>query len=772
MSAHAALLRFMQARSDVSERACTIAGADLCAYLTEILDGALAALAADVDTSGFAVVAVGGYGRREQARHSDVDVMLLVERGAEDRAKRVLYPLWDAALKVGYSVRTIPQVTEAAKANVETFTALLDARLVAGDARLYAAFEEVRRRFTAGAQPWLRAQLAERRAALVAREPWQLLATDLKNGRGGLREVQALHWLAATEALADGRAEGPLPSELTSARERLLATRNAVHAGAERPTDVYRPETALETGHWLGEDPFEWGRGLYAAQRVVDAAAAAALVATEAPRWWSRFGISRAAGRREETPAPADPSNLAQMRRALDALHPGGPLEPLPRAPWLDRLLPEWEVLRARPHIAAFHVHPVDVHAARTVAEARHIVEVDEFEAGTPEVARQFGRTNELLLAALLHDIGKGHGVDHPEAGAVMAERFAARAGLPTEEAVRLVAAVRHHLLLPGVATRRDIADTEVIRETAEAVGDASTLRLLYLLAVADARASGPNVWNQWKAQLMRSLYVRVLATFDATAADAAVPRVESVVEALAGRHPAEVVRAHLAGLASDYLLSTTPAAIGDQIDLIERAQGRTAATLEPLGAIDRLTIVTPDRPGLLQDVAGALAGHNASVLGGVAYTRADGTAIEVWHIGDALGVGLDDRRRQRILDTLPRAVDGDYDIGERLEEVARSYPQPPRRTDIATSIHLDNAASRDYSVLEISTPDRRGLLYAVTRTLHEVGMDIHLAKVDTIGPEVVDAFYIRRQNGRRVEEPDEIERLERRIAEVLAALP
>ncbi|PKN82321.1 MAG: hypothetical protein CVU47_03340, partial [Chloroflexi bacterium HGW-Chloroflexi-9] len=175
MSAHAALLRFMQARSDVSERACAIAGADLCAYLTDLLDEALAALSADVDTSGFAVVAVGGYGRREQARHSDVDVMLLVERGAEDRAKRVLYPLWDAALKVGHSVRTVPQVTEAAKANVETFTALLDARLVAGDDRLYAAFEDARRRFTAGAQPWLRAQLAERRAALVAREPWQLL---------------------------------------------------------------------------------------------------------------------------------------------------------------------------------------------------------------------------------------------------------------------------------------------------------------------------------------------------------------------------------------------------------------------------------------------------------------------------------------------------------------------------------------------------------------------------------------------------------------------
>ncbi len=761
----AALARFLQARSDTSERASARAGIEQCAYLAELLDASLAVLTVASGQPGLALIAVGGYGRGEQSRHSDVDVMLLVDRGVEEGATRLLYPLWDAGLKVGHSVRTVPQVAEAAHANVETFTALLDARFIAGEPRLWVEFEEARRQWARGQREWLRARLAERRAALVAREPWQLLAVDLKNGRGGLRDIQAVHWLAAVEAAATGAEEAPLPPALVAAREHLLATRNAVHAGAERPTDVYRPETAVEVGRWLGEDPFEWGRSLYATMRTVDAAAALALQPPEERRrWWQR-------PRRPEPAPPSEPSHLAQMRAALSAVRQGGPLEPLPRAPWLERLLPEWEVLRARPHVAAFHVHPVDVHAVRTVAEAHHILEHDEFEAGTPAVGREFGRSHELLLAALLHDIGKGHGVDHPEAGAVMAERFAARAGLPAEEAVRLVAAVRHHLLLPGVATRRDIADTEVIRETAATVGDANTLRLLYLLAVADARASGPDVWNQWKAQLMLALYRRVLAVLQTDRPDAAIPRLESVVEALAGRIAEADVRAHLGGLASDYLMSTAPKAIGDHIELIRTAAGRTAATMEPLGAIDRLTIVSPDRPGLLQDVAGTLAGLNASVLGGVAYTHTDGTAIEVWHVRDALGVGLDDRRRQRILDAIPRAVEGAYDIDDRLAEVARSYPQPARRGDIGTLVHLDNAASREYSVLEISTPDRRGLLYAVTRTLHEMGFDIHLAKVDTIGPEVVDAFYIRRQNGRRVEEPDEIERLERRITEVLSAL-
>ena len=777
-----ALARFLEARSAVAERASLALpdlhegarGAAISAYLIDCLDDAIVELARG--SSGIAVVAVGGYGRRELARHSDVDLMLLVEPGGprevEERAVRMLYPLWDASLKVGHSVRTAAETVEMAKANIETYTSLLDARLLIGDADLYQSFLDARRKLVSASRPWLRDQLAALRAARIHAEPWQLLAVDVKNSRGGLRGLHALHWLAAADAIAEGRDEHPRADELTEAHETLTLTRHAVHALSDRPNDVYRPEYAREVGDWLGVDSFAWGRTLYAQMRTIDAAIAEALTSTPRTRrrWWSRQAAPAA------SEAPADRSTLAALRASLEGVSSERLLEPIGQPAWLATLLPEWEALRARPHVAPFHIHPVDVHVARTVAEARHVMSTDEFGAGTPAVASSFGRPEEFLLAALLHDIGKGHaGVEHPAAGAVIAERFATRAGLGALVAQRLVAAVRHHLLLPAVATRRDIADAEVIRETAEAVGDLDTLRLLYVLSVADARASGPNVWNQWKAQLMRALFDRVSAVLEQRSS---APSPDAVAEALTGRFPPEVVRAHLAGLDATYLLSTPPETVGDQIALIEQAEtaeGLSAARRETLGEIDRVTLVTPDRPGLLQDIAGTLAGFNASMLGGVAYTRADGIAIQVWHVGDALNptgrAGIDDRRWSRILDALPRAASGSFDIEERLAEVRRSYPQPPRRADIETKVSIDNAASREYSVLEVSAPDRRGLLYAVTKALHDLRIDIHLAKVDTIGPEVFDAFYIRRENGARIEEPDEVDRLVARIEGVLAEL-
>lgn len=798
MGDHPSLARFMEARSALAERASAPhptarpSGAEMSRYLTRLLDDALIALAQEGPDGSFALVAVGGYGRREQARHSDVDVMVLVEsdRHAE-AAVRTLYPLWDAALKVGHSVRTVAQVAEAARANIETYTSILDARFLAGSSRLYARFLEERRALVQKTRPWLREELAMRRAELVHEQPWQLLAVDLKHGRGGLRGLHAIHWLAAAEAVAGGDQDAPdahdgphpartLPPHLREAREYLTLTRHAVHACVDRPSDVYRPEVAGHAARWLDVDAFEWSHGLYAHMREVDAATEVALLPPPPrPRWrWTWPSRSPASPPGVEATAglgtgDGNPDALASLRRAIDGVRAGGPLDSLPPAPWLERLLPEWEALRARPHIAPFHIHPVDVHAMRTLVEARTVMEEDEFESGTPEVARGFGRPDEVLLAAMLHDIGKGFaGVEHPTAGAVIAERFAARAGLPAAQAARLVAAVRHHLLLPAVATRRDIADPEVIRETADLAGDVPTLQLLYVLAVADARASGPNVWNQWKAQLMRSLYQRVLAVLEAEQPGVG-PAIQGVADALADRFPAEVVRAHLESLEAGYLVSTPPAAVGDHIALIEEARqaGGAAARYDRLGAIDRVTIVAPDRPGLLQDIAGTLAGFSASMLGGVAYTRTDGIAIEVWHVGDALGVGIDERRWSRILAALPVAALGEYDVTDRLEEVQRSYPQPPRREDIETKVHLDNTASREYSVLEISAPDRRGLLYAVTRALYELRINIHLAKVDTIGPEVFDAFYIRRESGARIEAPDEVDRLERRIEDVLAAL-
>ena len=757
-----ALAAYLAACADISPRPSAQAGRVRATHLSALLDAALVELTGE--GASHAVVAAGGYGRSEQQRHSDVDVMLLVQRGGEP-AVRTLYPLWDAGLKVGHSVRTVPQVAEAMAASIETFTALLDARLVAGDAALYGEFQDALRKIVKQHRDWARAALQERHRLVVMREPWQLLCADLKNGRGGLRDLQTVHWLDAVEAIAAGTPPPPLSPVLLEAQERIFATRAAVHAFAERPTDLYPPELHENIGEWLGEDGFDWAHGVYVAMRSVDVEASRRLADTGGRRWFRGFGR-----RTEVSEVTAEETPLASLRAALRGIQPEPGLDPLPPAAWLEALIPEWEVLRARPHVAQFHIHPVDVHAARAVFEARLLLVEDQFDCETPVVARELGRPDELLLAALLHDIGKGHTGDHSTAGAVIAERVASRAGLPPDEEARLVTAVREHLLLPNVATRRNIADREVIEDTARRVGDANTLRLLYLLSIADACASGPNVWSQWKAQLMRSLYVRVMAVLATGAPDAAMPRPEAIVEALAARFPADVVSAHLAGLDADYLISVQPEIIGDHIALIAEAAGGTAARHDRLGEIDRLTIVTRDRPGIIQAVTGALAGHNASVLGGVAHTRSDGTAIQVWHVSDALGVGIDDRRWARILAAVPAAIEGTFDVEDRLAEVRRSYPARPL-ANVPTVVNVNNAASRQFTVLEISAADRRGLLYGITKALHEQRIDIHLAKVDTIGPEVVDAFYIRREDGRRIEEPDAAERLERLMAKVIADL-
>ncbi len=765
-TAHPALARFLEARSDCSGRASAQAGMVACLALSDLLDDAIRELVGE--QPAYALVAVGGYGRRMQSRHSDVDVMLLLD-GADEGAVRTLYPLWDANLKVGHSVRTVPQAMIAADDSLETFTALLDARLVAGNAALYARLLQARRGMVRKHRSWMRAKIAERRNALRAKEPWQLLATDLKNGRGALRDLHAMHWLDAAEAIAAGKEPPPRSPALEAAHEHLLRTRNAVHALAERPTDIYRPDQANQVAEWLSEDDsLEWGRALYSHMRVVDAAVDEQLAS--ASRSMFRLPWRRAATRPEPF-VRSTGDDLDALRSRLRTVAGGGALDPLADSD-IKRLLPEWEVLRARPHIAPFHIHPVDVHIIRAVAEARAIMEQEEYGSGAPQIAEEFGDTDEVLLAALLHDIGKGHGGDHSTLGALITERFVSRAGLPAELGRRLIAAVRLHLLLPNVATRRDIADPAVIQETAKRIGDARTLRLLYLLSIADARASGPNVWSQWKAQLMHAFYLRLLAVLGSEAPEGATPTIDYIVEVLRDRHAEEDVRRHLTGMSPDYLLSTPPDMVDDHLSLIAEAatRGGTAARRDRLGSVDRLTVVTPDRSGLIQTIAGTLAGFNASVLGGVAHTRDDGVAIEVWHVSDALGIGIDDRRWGRILQAVPDALTGVFQIDERLAEVRASYPASPL-ADIPTVVHIDNSASREYTVLEVSAADRRGLLYGITRLLHDRHIDIHLAKVDTIGPEVVDAFYIRRSNGRRIDDPDEMDRLRDAVLHILEEL-
>ncbi|RLT36165.1 MAG: HD domain-containing protein [Chloroflexi bacterium] len=773
----APLEAFMAARTEQSVRAAVSAGQHASRALSDTLDAAVRELAAPVARAGVALVALGSYGRREQCRHSDIDIMLLVTGAAADVVNAVLYPLWDTGVKVGHSVRTVEQAIESGHQNVETLTSLLDARLVCGDAALYARFVEARRRLFRRERGRMFEQLRERRWALVAAEPWQLQEPDIKTGRGGLRDLQSTHWLAAAEAFAAGTEPPPLAPELASAQDVLLATRHALHVLSARADDQLRQDVLSSVAQMLGIERPEAGRRVFAAMRRIDAEAERVFGWADEPAP-AQSAISRWLPWRRATTRPAEvpTAGTTDLETLMATLRQASPrsLDSLPAEPWLARLLPEWEVLRCLPHIAPFHRHPVDVHSFRAVAEVRRGLEEDAEETGTVLVGQEIADRDELLLAALLHDIGKGHDGDHSTVGAVIVERFASRVGLDAERAGRLVAITRQHLLLPTVATRRDIADERVIRETAELAGDAHTLRLLYLVSVADARASGPDVWSAWKAQLMRSLFLRVLGHLEAEggAAAATVRLRDDAIAALAPRFGASAVYEHLAKLPATYLLSTRPEVIGDHLALIERAAGGTAVDHDRVGDLDRLTIVTPDRPGILSLLAGTLAVHNVTVLGGVAYTRDDGVAMDVMYVADGLGHGIDDRRWARVVEAVPLALAGEFPIEERLAETRRAYASAtPPPAPIPTTVLVDNAGSDGYSIVEVNAADRLGLLYAITNALRSLALDIHVAKVDTVGREVVDAFYVRRENGRRVEADDEIDRLRQRVMEAVSAL-
>ncbi|MFG3705103.1 [protein-PII] uridylyltransferase [Micromonospora sp. NPDC047670] len=372
----------------------------------------------------------------------------------------------------------------------------------------------------------------------------------------------------------------------------------------------------------------------------------------------------------------------AEARAALITLLGAGPglvpaWETCDRYGLIEGWLPEWTRLRSLPQHNPVHRFTLDRHLVQTASEAsRYTREVD--------------RPDLLLLGALLHDIGKGLPGDHSTVGAPLAEAVAVRIGLPGPEAALIGTLVRLHLLLPDVATRRDLADPVTIAGVAERVGDTSTLDLLHALVRADAAATGPAAWSDWKGRLVAELVARVRTALD-TGALPAPPAPDPAL--LAG--PLPVVR--LTG--------------------------------------DRVAVAAADRRGLLATVAGCLALHRLEVLSADAST-VDGRALVECRVQpryglppDPIALGAD----------LRRAVNGDVSVTQRL----RGRALAARAEGAAPRVVWHREAATDAVLLELRAADAAGLLYRVTCALDEAGAQVRAARISTLGGDVVDAFYL-----------------------------
>lgn len=774
---------------------------------------------------GVALAAVGGYGRGELAPHSDIDLLILHgDEAVDDLAHDLLYPLWDAGFSVGHAVRTAEECLQEAGRRLDSATAMLDARLLSGDrtrfdemhVALLARLRHDVPKFLEGLREDARDR--HRRHGSVS----HLLEPDLKEGAGGLRDVHSLRWAAWIAARAPGlqaleeagvlrRAER---EAVEQAEEYLVRLRSALHLETARRADRvvmeqqpwlaaamgFESEPGLEAIDALMRATFEHARAVeHVVAAVLDRLAAAA--AGEEPPIGpgdvdeSAEGVLEAFAAVaegaaltpsvldgvERVPIPDEVPWTESMRgaflRILRAGRAGAEaLEAMDRAGLLVRFLPEWGPVRCRPQRDPYHRFTVDMHLLQTLAGVARLLSGD---SGDDRVAMEavslVDQPDGLLLGALLHDIGKTGKGSHVPVGVRVGAAALDRVGFegPTRDLALFL--VEHHLLLADTATRRDLGDENLVLDVVARVGSPGRLAALYLLTVADGVATGPHAWTTWRAGLVRELVAKVQHVLErgdmgAEAAARLEERADAVRGLLAHEDPAAVER-FLARMPRSYLVAVRPEEVARHFGLLRapvgRLEVRTASGPGTRLGTYLLTVVAADRPGLLARVAGALSLTGLSILTAQVFTTEDGVAVDVFEVvgGFEPEIGEDRWRAFRI--SLRRALEGRLSLEHRVREKRRHYPPP--RVDVPVKVTVDNEASDFFTVIEVGAADRIGLLFDITRTLAQLELDVHLAKVATYGERVVDVFYVRDALGRKVDDPGLRAEIERALRAGLA---
>ncbi|MEV6125783.1 [protein-PII] uridylyltransferase [Streptomyces violaceusniger] len=743
-------------------------------------------------------------------------------------ADHVWYPVWDMGLALDHSVRTPDEARATAAEELKVQLGLLDARHIAGDQALTADLRTtVLADWRAQAPrrlPELHALCQER--AERHGELQFLLEPDLKEARGGLRDATALRAIAASW-LADAPREGldDARRRLLDARDALhLSTGRAADRLALQEQDQVASALGLLDADALLRQIYESARIIsYASdvtwrevERVLRARSAArprlrGLLGGLGGRSGGRGGAGGGADTGERSPlaegvveqdgevvlartARPDRDPVLTLRAAAAAAQAGLPLSPhavrrlsaaarpLP-VPWppeareqlitllgagettvgvwealeaeglITRLLPDWERVRCRPQRNAVHRWTVDRHLVETAVRASAL-------------SRRVGRPDLLLVAALLHDIGKGWPGDHSVAGETIARDVAARIGFDRADVAVLATLVRHHLLLVETATRRDLDDPATVRSVAEAVGGATTLELLHALTEADALATGPAAWSAWRGSLVADLVKRVSAVLAGEPADdwstpqqTTAEQERLAIEAWRTGGPVLALHARSEALAPGEtgLLTGGLPTDGPLTGAAERPSEDEATGPEPIGV--ELLIAVPDQPGVLATAAGVLALHRLTVR--AADLRALELPSELDAAGAAAGVLLLNWRvaaeygslpqAARLRNDLLRALDGSLDIVARLAEREAAYRKYPRRRGVHAPpprVTVAPGSSQLATVIEVRAQDAPGLLHRIGRALEDTGVAVRSAHASTLGANAVDAFYVTDSSG------------------------
>lgn len=798
------------------------------------------------------LVALGGYGRRELYPFSDVDLLLLhdwkAKKYMQEVSEAILYPLWDAGFDVGHSVRSVKDAVRFAGDDFIFQVSLLDARLLTGADVLYQKLlTRYRKKVLDGHRhEFVRTmdKLRGQRRSKYGSHSY-LLEPHIKEGKGGMRDIQAMLWtakaifglsgLAAMEE--SGMLEAGVRRDFETSWNMLARIRNRLHYISRRHNDQlifeYQEEMAAAfgyedrdgmlaveyfmrhvyshlqtiavvtdlffehvhevlglTGKDKGERELE--KGIVVRSNTLRLAVTDTELAdrphllmrlflqaarTDLPiHHHSRQLVTRSLYLVDESFQTSRRVSRIFQELLMQKSSPMATLETMLETGLLPAYIPEFGGVESLAQHDLYHIYTVDRHQLQTVAELAdlRVREADLFQSlSSPHL---------LYLAALLHDIGKGHHTDHSLLGADLIDVVGHRLGLTIEERKCLSFLVRYHLFLPENALRRDLEDREFIRQTAELINDMDRLTMLYLLSIADSKATGPSAWSSWKATLLADLFLKVKACLEAgcivdvngeLGEEQGISWLrEQITDLLT---PGEQTQMSVEDLPADYLTSFTPEMVVQHLRM-HRDQASLLQQKVLLFPEDRhgswsLLMLSRDRQGLLAKLCGVLALHNLSVLAAQIFTWPDGTVVDVLDVVPVADSGFEEQDWPALENDLNLAVNYRLDVALQLHNKMQAISNRSKRQvqQLEKKVVLDNDMSSHFTVLEVYGGDRTGTLYQLTQTLSDFRLDIHKARIATEVEQLIDIFYVTGPDGGKVEDVDLQEKIRGTLFNIIA---
>jgi len=803
-----------------------------------------------------AVIAVGGYGRGEMAPFSDVDLLFLtpykITAWAENVIETTLYILWDLKLKVGHASRTVRDCIRLGGEDFTIRTAMLEHRFLMGDADLAATLDDSLRTdlFQGSERAFIEAKLAERDTRHKRQGQRYVVEPNVKEAKGGLRDLQSLFWIGkyihkvqdAAELVPLGLFTHDEFRSFVGAEDFLWATRCHLHLLSNRPTDQLTFDmqpavaeamgyadkagrravelfmqdyfrhatevgdltriflTKLEAVHLKAEPLLE--RLFKRRPKVKDGYEVIhnrLAIADDAAFLSDKLNLLRLFEEALRTGMLIHPDAMRLVKSNLDLIDDEMRNEPEAQRRFLDLLLkhgnperalrrmnelgvlsafiPEFEHIVAMMQFNMYHSYTVDEHIIQCVAQLA-MIEKEELVEDLPvasSILKRGVNRKVLYVALLLHDIGKGREEDHSILGAQMVRKIAPRLGLKQDEVDTAEWLVRYHLLMSDMAQKRDIADPRTVRDFAKAVQTVKRLDLLCVLTVCDIRGVGPTTWNNWKAVLIRALYRQTKRALEdgmeALNRDNRGAEAKKALRAALSDWPRKDLQVETARHYPPYwqgLHVTAHVTIAKLLRDI--GENEIAMDLHPDEDRDatRACFVMPDHPGIFARLTGALALVGANVVDARSYTTKDGFVTDAFWIQDAEGNPYDPSRLPRLRKMIERTLAGEVVTQDAIRDRDR-VKKREKAFRVPTHITFDNEGSDIYTIIEVDTRDRPGLLHDLTSTLAGSNVYIANAVIATYGEQVVDTFYVKDMFGLKYYAEGKQKTLEKRLRDAIA---